>query len=264
MRRKKLGFALGAGGSRGVAHIGFLRAMEERGIRPDFIAGSSMGAVVGACYAAGMSPARMHSAVRKLKFRDIASFQFAPFRKDGLLKMEKARKFLADLIGEKTFADLAIPFVCVATDLERGKTVVLDEGDLIDAALASASIPGVFSPAKIGNYAMLSDGGILERVPAEQVKNMGAEAIVAVDVLGNLMEKKVTGGLVNTFLRYIDIIDTRNTVLLRAQRPYVSLWLEPDLGGMDQYRVKNLEFAYKKGYETGKTHAEEILRLVEG
>lgn len=264
MREKKLGFALGAGGSRGVAHIGFLQAMEEHGIRPDFVAGSSMGAVVGGIYCAGLSPEEMHRAVKDLKLRNIASVNPVPLRKNGLMKMKKARKLIASIIGEKNFEDLDIPFACVATDLLQGETVVLNEGNVIDAMLASGSIPGVFTPARIGQHAMLSDGGILERVPTRAVKEMGADIVVAVDVLGSLMEKKATGKLINTFLRYIDVMDSRLTLRERERRDYIDLWLEPDLGGMDQYKMKQLEFAYKKGYELGNAHAKEIRRLLEG
>ncbi len=261
--RKKLGFALGAGGSRGVAHIGFLQAMEEHGIRPDFIAGSSMGAVVGGVYAAGVTPERMHALVKDLKLRNIASLNPVPIRKNGLMKMKRAKKLLASVIGEKTFGDLEIAFSCVATDLLQGKSVVLSEGNVIDAMLASSAIPGIFAPAKIGEYEMLSDGGILDRVPADAVKRMGADVVVAVDVLGSLMEKKPTGKLINTFLRYIDVMDSRLTLLERERRESIDLWLEPELGGMDQYKLKQTEFAYKQGYALGNAHAAAIRRLLE-
>ena len=262
MKHKALGFALGAGGSRGVAHIGFLQAMEENGIRPDFVAGSSMGAVVGGMYCAGMSPEEMHRAVKDLKLHDIASLNPIPVKKNGLMKMRKARKLIVSYIGDRSFGDLLIPFTCVATDLLKGESVILSEGNVVDAMLASGSIPGVFTPAKIGEHTMLSDGGILERVPAEAVKKMGADVVVAVDVLGTVMEKKATGKLVNTFLRYIDVMDSSLTRREREARQYIDLWLEPDLGGMDQYKFKQLEFAYRKGYELGCAKCEEIGSLL--
>lgn len=259
---KKLGFALGAGGSRGVAHVGFLQAMEEAGIRPDYVSGCSMGAIIGACYCAGASPADMKSVVIDLKLADIAAVNISPVRRNGLMRMTKARKLMADLIGEKSFDELRIPFVCVATDLIKGKLVVMSKGNVIDAALASGSIPGAFTPAQFGGHSMLVDGAILERVPTREVKNLGAEAIVAVDVLGNLVvEKEVQGNIVDTLLRCMDIMDTRATQRKRQSRRYVDLWLEPDLGSMDQYAVKDLSFAYYKGYELGISKAEEIKRI---
>ncbi len=262
---KKLGLALGSGGSRGVAHIGFLQALEEAGIRADYVTGCSMGSIVGACYCAGATPAAMKEAVICLKLGDLAALNVMPLRSNGLMKMTKARKRIVDFIGEKDFSELKIPFKCVATDLIQGKVVVLDEGSVVDAALASSSIPGAFTPASIGEHTMLVDGGILERVPAHLLRPMGAEVVVAVDVLGNLMvEKEVKGNLVDTLLRCIDIMDTRNTQRKHAARKHsVDLWLEPELGGMDQYRVKDLDFAYDKGYELGVAHRDEIMALLQ-
>lgn len=91
---------------------------------------------------------------------------------------------------------------------------------------------------------------------------MGAEVIVAVDVLGDLTVKKMPSNLVDTLLRCIDIMDTRTTQRKRQARRYVDLWLEPDLGAMDQYKVKNLAFAYEKGYELGKENIKEIKALI--
>ena len=121
---KKLGFALGAGGSRGCAHIGFLKAMEEEGIRPDFVAGTSMGSVVGACYALGMSPTEMEDEVKKLKMSDILDLSINPLNNGGILRSEKLLKKLRQYIGEVKFNDLTMPFKCVATDLITGKSVI--------------------------------------------------------------------------------------------------------------------------------------------
>lgn len=260
--RKKLGLALGSGGSRGVAHVGFLQALEEAEIKADYVTGCSMGAIVGACYCAGVPAAKMKETALALKLSRIASLNIAPIASNGLLKMNKARKLLEDMIGNKTFAELEIPFTCVATDLVEGKIAELSEGSVIDAVIASGSIPGAFTPAQVGERKMLVDGGILERVPTKELKKMGAEVIVAVDVLGDLTEKKVSVNLVDTLLRCIDIMDTRSTQRKKQARRYVDLWLEPELGDMDQYKVKNLQFAYDKGYELGKAHVKEIKALI--
>lgn len=261
--RKKLGLALGSGGSRGVAHIGFLQALEEAGIEADFVSGCSMGAIVGACYCAGVPMQTVKERVLKLRLSRIASLNVAPIKNNGLLRMNKARKLLEEYIGGKTFDELEIPFTCVATDLDAGEVVKLDTGNVVDAAIASSSIPGAFTPAVIDGKTLV-DGGILERVPTQELVEMGAEVIVAVDVLGDLTIKQPTGNLIDTLLRCIDIMDTRSTQRKRKSRgKSVDLWLEPDLGAMDQYKIKNLQFAYDKGYELGKTNAEEIKRLIE-
>lgn len=263
--RKKLGLALGSGGARGVAHIGFLQALEEEGIRADFVTGCSMGSIVGGCYCAGVPVEEMKKRALKLRLSQIASLNVAPIRANGLFRLGKARNLLLELVGDKRFDELPIPFCCVATDLYAGETVSLSEGSVVDAMIASSSMPGAFTPFCEGERCLV-DGGILERVPTKQLKKMGAEVIVAVDVLGDLMQKQVTGNIVDTLLRCIDIMDTRSTQSKKRSRMRsVDLWLEPDLGAMSQYRVKqkNLQFAYDKGYELGKANVKKIKELLE-
>lgn len=262
--QKTLGLALGSGGSRGIAHIGFLQALEEAGIRPDFVSGCSMGAIVGACYCAGLPLETLKEVALSLKLSKIATLNINPIRSNGLLRFNKARQLLEQYLGNITFEDLKIPFSCIAVDLAEGKVVELKEGNVIDAILASSSIPGAFTPAVIGERTLV-DGGILERVPTQEVRDMGAEVIVAVDVLGDLTQKQASPNLVDTLLRCIDIMDTRLTQRKKRSRArYIDLWLEPELGAMDQYQVKNLDFACEKGYVLGVQYRDEILALLEG
>ncbi len=262
--RKKLGLALGAGGARGVAHVGFLQALEEAGIKADYVTGCSMGSIVGGCYCAGVPVSEMKNRALKLRLSQIAALNALPIRANGLFRLNKARNLLTELVGDKQFDELDIPFCCVATDLYAGETVALSEGSVVDAMIASSSMPGAFTPFRKGEQCLV-DGGILERVPTKQLKKMGAEVIVAVDVLGDLMQKQVTGNIVDTMLRCIDIMDTRATQRKRRSRAgIVDLWLEPELGDMSQYRVKqkNLLFAYEKGYELGKANVKKIKELL--
>lgn len=262
--RKKLGIALGSGGSRGVAHVGFLHALEEEGIRADCVSGCSMGAIVGALYCAGVPMTTVRDKALGLKLSQIASLNINPIRSNGLFRMMKARKLIESYVGEKTeFKDLQIPFCCVATDIVSGKTVRLADGNVTDAVIASASIPGVFTP--VGKDGMLLvDGGVLERVPVLEVKKAGAEVVVAVDVLGDLTASRpAPSNLIASLLRYVDVIDTRVTQRKKKSRMRsIDLWLEPELGAMDQYQVKNLKFAYEKGYETGKNNLSAIKELI--
>lgn len=262
---KKLGLALGSGGSRGVSHIGFLQALEENNIKPSFVTGCSMGAIVGSCYCAGVPIETMKEQVLKLRVSRIATLNINPLHANGLFQLNKARKLMTEYVGEKTFGELNIPFVCVATDLISGHTVHFNEGCVVDAALASSAIPGIFTPIEIDGKQFV-DGGVLERVPTSPLKKMGADVIVAVDVLGDLMVKQHTNMLINTLLRCIDIMDTRATQRKKKARlRSVDLWLEPDLGDMDQYQVKksSMKFAYEKGYEMGMQNIDAIKALLE-
>lgn len=259
--RKTLGLALGSGGSRGIAHIGFLQALEEENIRADYVTGCSMGAIVGACYCAGVPMERLRERAISLRLSQITSLNLSPMRAGGVFRLNKARELLTEYIGEKTFDELEIPFRCVAVDIVAGQVVQLKEGKVVDCALASSSIPGVFMPTEIDGK-MYVDGGILERVPVEPLKQMNAETIVAVDVLGDLRVKEVSLNPVSLLLRCIDIMDTNGTQRRKEHSVGADLWLEPELGAMDQYKIKDLEFAYEKGYEIGKANCRKIRSLI--
>ncbi|MBE7084399.1 MAG: hypothetical protein E7373_07380 [Clostridiales bacterium] len=261
--RKKLGLALGAGGSRGVAHIGFLKALDEEGIKPDFIAGVSMGSIVGACYSAGYTPDFMIDEILKLKMSDIFDLSFNPVKEGALLKAQKMRKKLSSYFVEKrTFNDLNIPFRCVAVNLVDGGLVVFSgEDDVGESIATSSTVPGVFRPV-IKDGKVLVDGGIKCRVPIDTVKNMGAEVVVAVDVLGNLTSGKERYHYIGLMLRTFDVMDEEIAKLKRKkQKP--NLYLAPDLGDMSQFKFKDLEFAFEQGYKLGKKNIKKIKKLIE-
>lgn len=259
---KKLGFALGSGGSRGVAHIGFLMAMEEAGIKPDYIAGCSMGSVIGACYASGMSPEKMRNEVLKLKFLEIFDLSLNPIGNGALLRAKKMRKKLTSYLKDKTISQLDIPFCCVAIDLVSGDVKKLDgEVNAVEAVAASSSIPGVFRPVQMGE-AMLVDGGVKCRIPIQQAREMGAEVVVAVDVLGKLRKSNKKYNMFSVMARMFDIVDCELTEhKTKIDNP--DLLLIPDLGDMIQYKFKDMENAIDVGYQMGKEKAQEIKRLIE-
>lgn len=257
---KKLGFALGAGGARGVAHVGFLKAMEDAGIKPDFVTGCSMGSVVGAAYSAGVSIETMRKAVCSLRLFDL----IAPTgKRGGLFDTKKMRRILAHYIGDLDFADLQTPFHCVAVDMITQSLIEFSEGSLLDAVVASSSIPSIFCPTE-KNGMRLIDGGILERVPFEQVKNMGADVVVAVDVLGWRECKEDMPGTLGILLETIDIMDNYRTRRRHKEKAdIIDFWLEPELGSMSQYSFKHFDFAYQKGYEIGEANVEAIQKALQ-
>ncbi|MBQ8684565.1 MAG: patatin-like phospholipase family protein [Clostridia bacterium] len=259
MSKKKLGFALGAGGSRGVAHIGFLQAMEEAEIRPDYITGCSMGSVVGAAYASGMSVVDMKKAVYKLRLLDLI---VPTGRRGGLFETRKVRKLLEKYIGDIQFSDMKIPFRCIAVDMITQKVVEFSEGKVLDGVIASSSIPSIFCPMEKDGMRLI-DGGILERVPYPQVKDMGADVVVAVDVLGNLSTKEKCPSTLGVLLETIDIMDNYRTKIRReANADLYDFWIEPNLGNMNQYVLKNVKEACEKGYEIGKEYAPKIKKAL--
>ena len=257
---KKLGFALGSGGSRGVAHIGFLMAMEEAGIVPDYIAGTSMGSVVGACYAKGYTPHQMADIVKKLKFSDIFDLSLTPVSNAAILRSEKMNKKLRQYIGAVKFEQLKIPFRCVATDVVNGCIKVFGEDPtdkVYTAVAASSTIPSVFKPVEIHGMPYV-DGGVLCRVPTQTVRDMGADIVVAVDVLGKIRPCEKKFNMFTLMTRVFDIADCCITEHTK-KKERADIYIEPDLGQMSSYKFKDIDKAIEIGYQTGKAFARKII-----
>ena len=181
--RPRIGLALSGGGARGLAHIGLLSVFEREGIPVDCIAGASMGGIVAAAYAAGVPAAEMCRKGMQLSHLSelVRLVDLGPFRR-GLLEGERIRAYIAGLFPEGlTFADLRIPLALPAVDLVSGRSVSLCEGSVLDAVLATTALPGLFSPVQAGPW-QLVDGGVLNNLPVDLVRRMGAEVVIAVDV----------------------------------------------------------------------------------
>lgn len=180
--KRKLGLALGGGGARGLAHIGVLKALEDAGLTIDFIAGTSMGGVIAAAYAAGLSPADIESmALEYGNSRALWRLADPTLPRQGLFRGERLQAYFAEHLKEKTFSDTRVPLALVAVDLNSGKEVHLREGSLAHAVRATVSVPGLLAPVK-QNGQCLVDGGLLNNVPTDVVRIMGADVVVAVDV----------------------------------------------------------------------------------
>lgn len=179
MSKPRLGLALGSGGARGWCHIGVLRALEERGIRPDVIAGTSMGAAVGAAYAGGKLDALEDWAVSltRSKYLNLLDLRL---NSGGLIGGGELRKVLARIGVPEQFEDLAIPMTVIACEMRTGRERWFRSGDLAGAVRASAAIPGVLSPHPIDGAWML-DGGLVNPVPVSACRAMGADIVIAVN-----------------------------------------------------------------------------------
>lgn len=259
---KKLGLALSSGGARGAAHIGFLQALDESGIKPRYISGSSMGALVGACYAAGMSPLQMRDELFKLKARDLLDIDILPFKKSALFKSQKLREIITRVLDGKSFENLSIPFTCVAVNILNCKEVYLNKGSLIDSVIASCSIPVLFKPVELDGM-LLSDGGLADRVPVKAVSDMGADVVVGIDALGCFHEIESVDSLIGALLRTIDIMDCRATTLKKSlENNLTNLWIEVEMGSISQYNIKNVKEAYEAGLKCGYENIEAIKNIL--
>ncbi len=178
----KFGLALGSGSARGMAHIGVIQVLEAYHIPIDMIAGTSIGSVVGSVYATGASVEQMKEAALSMKQRGPFAIFDPTLPRSGLISGNRAEEILNKIaLKDKTFDDLKIPFTAVATDIETGAKVILNQGSVIKAVRASISIPGIFTPVKYQDY-YLVDGGVVDPVPVDVVQKMGADIIIAVSL----------------------------------------------------------------------------------
>jgi NTE family protein len=180
--RGKIGYALGGGGARGAAHIGVLKVLEEHGVFPDIIAGTSIGALVGALYSAGLKAAEIEQYALQMNWRRLARLADLTLPISGLVQGKRVTSLLKSILGDVTFSDLRISFACVATDIINGEEVVLSSGSVIRAVRASISVPGIFTPVRVGER-YLVDGGLVNEVPVSTCCSMGAEYVVGVNVI---------------------------------------------------------------------------------
>lgn len=178
----KIGLVLGGGSARGLAHVGVILALEAYNIPIDIIAGTSIGSVIGSLYASGATIKQLEEMALSIKMSKTLFMLDSTFPHSGLISGDRIEKMLNRFaLKDKTFDDLSISFAAVATDVESGAEVILNQGKVIDAVRASIAIPGIFTPVKYGDY-YLVDGGVVDPVPVDVVQMMGADIIIAVSL----------------------------------------------------------------------------------
>jgi NTE family protein len=176
VQRPKIGVALGGGFARGLAHIGILKVLEEEQIPIDFLAGTSVGSVIGASYASGISAKELGEVASLVRFKDFSRWSFSRF---GLFSNDKMAEFLNRVLRCKTFEELRIPLAVTATDILTGEPAVFTQGELVTPVRASCAYPGMFQPVNI-NGRLLVDGLLAHAVPSIPLREMGAERVISV------------------------------------------------------------------------------------
>lgn len=197
----KVGLVLGGGAARGIAHIGVLKVLQNHGIPIHMIAATSVGAMIGAFYCAGLSPEEMEIGAKRLGWRRLLKVTL-PFQ--GAFSSRKMESYVEKIIGRRNIEELKIPLSIVATDLLSGKKVVIQTGPIATAVAASASIPGFYEPRVI-NHHQLVDGLVVSNVPIQVVRDMGADFVIAIDVIPRVTLKEPLRDVVHVVERALDI-----------------------------------------------------------
>ena len=201
MRRPRIGLALGGGAARGFAHIGVIQALEENGLAPDLIAGTSAGSLVAALYAAGHGGRELASIADAMDETAFADWSY-PGR--GLIRGEALAKFVREKTGRRDIEQMKLPLGIAATDLDSGAGILFQRGDTGTAVRASSAVPAVFQPVKIGSREYV-DGGLSAPIPVHHARQMGAEFVIAVDISA-VPEGNATGDAARMLLQTFAIM----------------------------------------------------------
>lgn len=238
---KKIGLALGGGAVLGAAHIGVLKALEENEVKIEFVTGTSIGAFVAALYAFGKNWQEISEISNQLKWMDISSISLSRY---SLLSNEKFGELLVEHIGDKKIEEAHIPLAMVATDAGNGEKVVLREGSVAEAVMASTCIPGLFKPVNIRGR-MLLDGGIVENVPVKTLRDLGAEYVIGVDLNAEYnynQPENILEVLLNSFHFIMQ-------QAAKLQTDGADLLIKPNLSSFGRADTSKIPELMEKGYE---------------
>lgn len=246
--------ALGSGGARGFAHLGAIKVLKDEGIPIDLIAGSSMGALVGCFYGAGIEMERLYKLSGAFKRKYYLDFTVP---KMGFISGKRVKELIKVFTHGKNLQDLDIPVAVVATDLMTGEKVVFREGPISDAVRASISIPGIFVPEKL-NGRILVDGGVVDRVPVSVAKEMGADIVIAVDVSKVKKNAEITS-IYDVIMQSIDIMQTELVITREAAS---DVMIRPHVEAYSSRAFTNIEEIIKMGEEETKKHINQIKKVI--
>ena len=257
---KKVGLALGGGAARGLAHIGVLEVLEREGIPVDMIAGTSAGAAVGALYAQGKPARRIKELALDTGWRRLVSLIDLTLPKGGFIEGTRIKNLLKSIMGDITFNELKIPLACVATDIRSGEEVVISDGSVLEGVRASISIPAIFTAVKRQDR-YLVDGGLVNPVPVSTVRKMGAELVIAVNVIpprGVRIQPSTESKAPGIFQAMLHSLYIATYSLVRSSLAEADIVIEPKLphvGYGDFHRISD-------SIKQGEIAAQGLLELI--
>lgn len=244
--KRKIGLALSGGATFGAAHVGVLQVLEENGIRPDLVAGTSAGALVGAAYCAGVPLSEIETLFNSMSWPSLLKLSLR--NSLSIFDTQPMEDFLVKKIGDIDFKDLKIPFAAVACDIQTGARIVLNEGPLAPALLASAAVPGLFSPIEI-NGRLLVDGGIVDNLPAEQVRSMGARYVISSDVSPGGENAKKPENPFEILMSMINIMQSRGAL---PKEDKSNCYIRPKVAQYSSWGFKDVPQMTEAGREAAR------------
>ncbi|OXA95020.1 patatin [Flavobacterium hercynium] len=288
IKRPKIGLVLSGGGAKGFAHIGVLKVLEEAGIKIDYIGGTSMGSIIGGLYASGYNAAQIDSIFKKTDFDELINdyiprssknfygkkndelyaivLPFSNFRvgipealSKGMYNYNLLSSLTRNVRHVRDFNKLPIPFLCMGTNIETGEEVLLDKGNLVQAMMASAAFPSLFTPVEIDGK-LLVDGGVANNYPIREVRNLGADIIIGVDVQDDLLTRK---SLKNATRILVQITNLQSIDKMKRKIKNTDIYIKPDIRGYGVISFDKGEEIIRKGEEATFAVYEKIKLLAD-
>ncbi len=251
-KKKKIGLAFGGGASRGFAHIGVLKVLEEAGIKADYVAGTSVGSLVGAFYCEGFTVQDMRTMSESVNW---GLFVSPVLHRLGLLKTEKMEHLLESILETRRIEELRTPFAATAVDIGKGELTVLRSGPLARAVRASCSVPGIFEPTEWeGN--LLVDGGVIDSVPADVVRDMGADFVISINLNADRIHTSTPKTVFDLIFYTFRIMMNNNTI--RSVQA-TDVLIEPDLAGFNYRDMRSRDEMIGRGEAAAREKLPEIL-----
>ena len=235
------GLALGGGAVFGIAHLGALKALEEQGLRPTHLTGTSIGAIMASLYAFGHTPEAIRDACSKLDWWHVSSFGWSRY---GIMNNSAMGDFVRGHIGDRDFSESPYPLAFIATDLASRTKVILDRGDVATAAMTSACVPGLYTPIERDDQ-LLVDGGLVENVPISPLKGWGVDFVMGIDLNGS-KRRREPGGMFDALVTAFDIAIDSHTQTQLAGADYV---LSLDLADYDRTDADQSDELFQEGYD---------------
>jgi len=253
--RPRVALVLGSGGTRGIAHIGVLRALRQHGIPVDLVVGCSAGSLVGALFCSGMEQDKMERIALTSRRKDIFGYVISM---NGVIDGARCESFLIEHIGRLRFGQLDTPFAVICTDVETGEEIVISRGDVARAVRASCTFPGLVIPMRVDGR-LLVDGGVVDKLPVTVAKKLGADVVIAVDVSAGISGTRVTSA-VDVLVQTINIMGKEIT---KSELRLADVVIRPDVGEVWMLDFRDGKKCIDAGMEAATAAIPAIRRALE-